>query len=307
MKQFLTIFVFIFVCHYTYPQHLNGFDLSDSLIPTKDILHGGPPRDGIPSIDHPLFQTAQTYRFFNSDAQVLGVYYNGVAKAYPINIMDWHEIVNDDFNGEPVAVTYCPLCGSGIAFKADLIKGPNKEFGVSGLLYNSDVLLYDRATKSLWSQIMGQAISGPMKGKYLEPVNTQRLTLEAWKQQHPETLILTTDTGFQRNYRSTPYGNYDRESRTYFPVDHQDNTFHKKTWVIGIEVNGSYKAYALKKLTKISTRKIVDRVGGETISLEWDKDTQYITIKDSQGKELVGLQMFWFAWSAFHPETEVYK
>ena len=307
MMRILLVALLLIFSYASQAQQQNGFDLKGSLIPIKDILHGGPPRDGIPSIDQPVFQKADNYSFFSNNAQVLGVYHNGVAKAYPINILDWHEVVNDHFNGKPVSVTYCPLCGSGIAFNADVDQGRNKEFGVSGLLYNSDVLLYDRSTSSLWSQILGQAISGPMKGKHLEIINTQRLSLGAWKQQHPQTLILTTETGHRRNYHTTPYGNYDQENRTYFPITHSDDRFHKKEWVIGVEVKDAFKAYSIKKLSNLPQRSLVDEVGGETITISWDQKAQHVMVKDSQGNEIVGLQMFWFAWAAFHPETEVYE
>ena len=307
MKWIWLLALLVLGVHPSPAQQLNGFNLSEALVPVKDILRGGPPRDGIPSIDQPVFQTAAKYREFSNSVQVLGVYFQGIAKAYPINIMDWHEVVNDDFKGQAVTITYCPLCGSGIAFKADVKQGANKEFGVSGLLYNSDVLLYDRATHSLWSQIMGKAISGPLKGRKLEPINTQRLTLGAWKAQYPQTLIMTMQTGHQRNYSTTPYSNYDQQNSTYFPVTHSDNTFHKKEWVIGVEHNGVFKAYPIKKLAKLPDRRLVDQLGGETITLTWDKRTQHILIKDSHGREIVGLQMFWFAWAAFHPHTQVYK
>jgi hypothetical protein len=141
----------------------NGFDYSDALVPPKEILWGGVPRDGIPAIHNPIFIEAAEADFLRDTDRVLGLTRNGVTKAYPIRIMDRHEIVNDRFGDEPIVVTYCPLCFSGMAFKAT-IGGEVRRFGVSGLLYNSDVLLYDYESDSLWSQIMSKAISGPMKG-----------------------------------------------------------------------------------------------------------------------------------------------
>lgn len=287
-------------------QQHNGFHLEDALIPAKDILRGGPPRDGIPSIDQPVFSSAEEFVEYPDVIDVLGVYYNGVAKAYPIKIMDWHEVVNDEFDGKPVVITYCPLCGSGIAFEADIIKGKPSKFGVSGLLYNSDVLLYDRSTESLWSQIMGEAISGPLKGKDLQPIRTYRITLGAWKNLYPRTLILTTQTGFNRNYQATPYGNYDQENSTYFPVTYSNSTFHKKEWVIGIEINGVYKAYSIKRLSKLPQQQLVDEVGGESLMISWDDKAENVRITRASGEELLAVQMFWFAWAAFHPDTEIF-
>ena len=151
---------------------LNGFTIDDPLVPENEILRGGPPRDGIPSIDHPNFISSQAAELDSTD-KVLGIHLNGVSKAYPINILNYHELVNDQFNGQAVAISFCPLCGTGIAFDAQLPNGESRSFGVSGLLYNSDLLMYDRETQSLWSQMEGKAINGPEKGTILE-----RLPLE---------------------------------------------------------------------------------------------------------------------------------
>jgi len=156
--------------------------------------------------------------------------------------MDYQEIVNDQFNGKPVVITYCPLCGSGVSFDAD-IDGQKRTFGVSGLLYNSDVLLYDRETESLWSQIMFEAISGPSKGTLLIPIITTTTTWKKWKALHPDTKVLSTQTGHSRNYDRSPYGNYNQERGLYFPVKNQSDKYHPKEWVIGIKIGNKYKAY----------------------------------------------------------------
>lgn len=154
---------------------LNGFDLQGALVPAEAILPGGPPRDGIPAIDRPRFVDAARSGLAPKD-RVLGLRLGREARAYPVRILNWHESVNDRVDGRPVAVTYCPLCGSGVAFDAR-VAGQEASFGVSGLLYNSDVLLYDRGTQSLWSQIMGRAISGPLKGT---PLVSLPLTHTSW-------------------------------------------------------------------------------------------------------------------------------
>ena len=135
----------------------NGFDLSNALIPVEQIKHGGPARDGIPAISQPDFISEKQARFLEDADRVLGINMQGEQKAYPVRILNYHEIVNDHF-GDVVLVSYCPLCGTGMAFLANR-DGKDFDFGVSGLLYNSDVLLYDRQTESLWSQIRKQAIS----------------------------------------------------------------------------------------------------------------------------------------------------
>ncbi len=142
--KFILLLIFLNACSTkSVAQNKNGFDLKGALIPVNQIHGGGPPKDGIPSIDQPTFVLADEEDYLQNDAAVLGINYQGIIKAYPINILNWHEIVNDQFNQEPVVITFCPLCGSGMAFSAS-INGKAHTFGVSGLLYNSDVLLYDR-------------------------------------------------------------------------------------------------------------------------------------------------------------------
>jgi hypothetical protein len=282
---------------------MNGFDLTNSLIPTNEILSGGPPKDGIPSVDKPVFEDVGISAIKDDDA-VLGVIYNGVAKAYPIAIMNWHEIVNDYFGDEPVVVTYCPLCGSGIAYPST-IKGERTEFGVSGLLYNSDVLLYDRNTNSLWSQIRNEAVSGPQKGEKLSPISTQHTTFGAWKKIHPDTQVLSTNTGFGRDYTQSPYAGYDTSDNTFFPVVHMDERLSKKEWVIGIEYEGVYKAYPRALLQKSSSRTFEDTLPGGAITLSWDDDAQNVIVTDSKGEQVPSFVLFWFAWASFHPDTEI--
>jgi len=178
-------------------ESMNGFRLDDALIPVKEIKSGGPPRDGIPSLDYPEFVAAGDATYLKDRDRVLGISINGVARAYPIRILNYHEIVNDVIGGTAIVVTYCPLCGSGTAFDAAL-SGGNYEFGVSGLLYNSDVLMYDRQTGSLWSQLMTQAVTGPMKGTRLQQLPLSNSSWVEWVERHPDTRVLSNDTGYSR-------------------------------------------------------------------------------------------------------------
>ncbi len=281
----------------------NGFTLNNLLIPADEIHSGGPPKDGIPSIDRPQFMAARFAKFIGEEEYVLGVHLNGVAKAYPIKIMDRHEVVNDRFDTTGVAVTYCPLCGSGIAFKADF-NGQAVEFGVSGLLYNSDVLLYDRQTESLWSQIESQAIAGPSSGQKLEIIPTSFMTWQQWKERFPNTIILTTDTGFPVDYNKKAYMGYEASSQIFFPVANKSNRLKKKARVLGLEVNGKYKAYPLATLAK----KILpykDEFEGKTIWVQYEADTRSAYLTDENGAEIPTVSLYWFAWYAFHPQTTV--
>jgi hypothetical protein len=285
-------------------QSKNGFDLEGSLIPIKNILNGGPDKDGIPSIDTPRFVMANKAGFLSADSAVLGMEYKGLAKAYPINILNWHEIVNDQFNGEPIVITFCPLCGSGMAFSAS-VDDKVHTFGVSGLLYNSDVLLYDRQTNSLWSQLMTKAISGSHKGKPLNGLPVTHTTWKDWKTQHPETLVLSTKTGFSRDYNENRYADYLESPQLMFPVTAVSRCYHPKEEVLGIEMGSQFRVYPFIELEK-SPDEFTETVNGQLITIRYDRKYRRATVFDQQGKQLVSVRTFWFAWYAFHPETEVY-
>ncbi len=147
----------------------------EALVPLDQIVSGGPPPDGIPSIDNPKFIPANQSDFLSDSEAVVGVTFGGITRAYPLQILVWHEIVNDNFNGLPIAITYCPLCYSSAAFVRQ-INGNTAEFGTSGKLYNNNLVMYDRLTRSLWSEIWGQAISGNLTGHTLERVPSDLMT-----------------------------------------------------------------------------------------------------------------------------------
>ncbi len=304
MKYLILISVFLFG-QMAVSQSKKGFDLKNSTIPVTEIMDGGPPRDGIPSIDKPVFLSAAQANLKPGD-RVLGVMENGIAKAYPIKIMNYHEIVNDEFKGKPVVVTFCPLCGSGIAFDA-VVDGKTLEFGVSGLLYNSDVLLYDRQTESLWSQLEYKAVSGPMASKDLPILNTANTTWENWKKKYPETLVLSEKTGFIRDYSRDPYPGYGDTSAMFFPVSAQNNEFHPKEMVIGINIDGKSKAYPFSELEKTGKKSIKDKLNGKNLEIRYDAKSKSAEIFDAEGNVLPGITNFWFAWFAFNPDTEIYR
>lgn len=284
---------------------LHGFDLSGLSIPRSELLPGGPPRDGIPALTDPAFVPAAGAGFMGANDRVIGVHLNGVAKAYPIRILNWHEIVNDRFAGQPVTVTYCPLCYTGIAFKAEY-GGRRQEFGVSGLLYNSDVVLYDRESESLWSQLMGKAISGPRVGSALEPIPVTHTTWREWLSRHPESLVLSPDTGYRRAYGRNSYADYARSREIVFPVRFRASGFHPKQPVLGVVIDGVAQAYPLSELEK-SGSVVQDEIGGKPVTVRFDKRGQSAEIFDEQGNQLPGVLAYWFAWYAFHPDTSVYR
>lgn len=283
----------------------NGFRIDNALIPVNDIRKGGPPRDGIPSLDDPVFVSAEDATYLSGRDRVLGISINGFAHAYPIRILNYHEIVNDIVGGTAVAITYCPLCGSGTAFEAT-INGRSYEFGVSGLLYNSDVLMYDRNTGSLWSQLMVQAVTGPMKGTRLQQLPLSHTSWQEWTERYPETRVLSNKTGYSRNYKVDPYPNYGRDGKLYFPVTHSSKKYRRKEIVMGLEIDGQFKAYPFKELKKGESR-FDDEFAGAKFSVEFDAKHRTARVVKADGSEISTITAFWFAWYAFHPETDVFE
>lgn len=284
----------------------NGFDVSDSLVPADEIFWGGVGRDGIPAIDEPKFLSSDKVKFLRDWDRILGVFHNGVAKAYPIKIMEKHEVVNDNFDGRAVTVTYCPLCFSGMTFDTQGKHG-HLSFGVSGLLYNSDVLLYDRQTESLWSQIRTQAISGQLKGARIAPIPTAHTTWREWRTRYPQSEVLSFDTGFRRRYGDNVYADYQRSRDLMFPVSNRSNRYPKKSKVLGITVDRLSKAYPFKELRDHGSNNFVDTINGKPYSIHWSEEDEYARILNADGDELPSVIVYWFAWYAFHPETLVFE
>ncbi|MEM6867806.1 MAG: DUF3179 domain-containing protein [Cyanobacteria bacterium P01_C01_bin.121] len=191
-----------------------------SRIELADLLNGGPPKDGIPSIDAPEFDTAATTPF-QEDELVIGMVLNGEAKAYPYNVMNWHEIVNDTVGGVNVTVTYCPLCDTIVAFERG-----DTTFGVSGKLYQSCLVMFDRADDSLYAQPWALGIMGSQVNQSLKRLPAVKTTLGAWVEQHPDSQILSMRTGHDRDYTRYPYGTYYTDENIIFPVRNQHRLAH---------------------------------------------------------------------------------
>ncbi len=283
----------------------NGFDLSNSTIATHDIFQGGPPRDGIPAINNPKFVAVDEVDFLRDDDIVIGILSpdKKQARAYPTRILIWHEIVNDSMAGHDFAVTYCPLCGTSMVFDR-LVDGQTRQFGVSGLLYNSDVLLYDKETESLWSQLGMKAISGSAVGSTLTWLPSIHTTWAAWQKQYPDSQVLSTDTGYQRDYRVNAYASYFSNDDVMFPVTKNRDDFSNKTWVIGVIINNQARAYPVHLFDHVN--KLQDTVGDKKINIHYTKKSRHHVITNQDGKPIPSVLVFWFAWQAFYPNTEVW-
>jgi len=280
------------------------FDFSKHSVPLDQILSGGPPKDGIPAILHPVFINATEASFLNEQDRILGVVEGVEAKAYPIKILNWHEIVNDTLAGKPVVVTYCPLCGTGMGFHP-VVNGRLLTFGVSGLLYQSDMVMYDHQSESLWSQISMEAIVGTMVGTTLKPIFLEHTTWREWRRTHPTTQVLSTKTGFVRDYQRDPYLGYAQRADLMFPISQTDSRFPAKAWVLGVKVGEIAKAYPFSELKKVKSP-IQDRMNGQPIQIHFNVDAHSASALDATGKPLTTVMAFWFAWYAFHSETEVF-
>jgi hypothetical protein len=274
------------------------------IVDPEKIVSGGPSKDGIPSIDNPKFvSVAEADQWIQDNELVLAIIYRGVKRVYPLQILVWHEIVNDKISGDPILITYCPLCGSGIAYERK-INGEEVEFGTSGKLYNSNLVMYDRKTNSYWSQIDGLAILGELTGTKLTPLSIDTVVWRDWKKAHPDSQVLSQQTGFARPYGVDPYGSYYEDSFLLFPIENSDDRVHPKTVVFGIEVNGLYKAYKEDDLEELVV--IEDTIGGVEIRVTREDSGQVIITNLETGEEIVKERDFWFAWYAFHPDTELY-
>jgi hypothetical protein len=235
-------------------------DTSKALIPLDEIISGGPPPDGIPAIDRPAFvNAAEAAGWLVPREPVLALQVKGDARAYPLQILMWHEIVNDVVSGVPVTVTFCPLCNSGIVFER-VVNGTTLDFGTSGKLYKSDLVMYDRQTHSLWAQMEGRAIVGTHAGTRLRLIPANVLSFEEWRAMHPAGKVLSRDTGHSRNYGRNPYEAYDQPQVAPFLFKGRpDPRRPPKERVVGIQLGDVARAYPWPIL--VDRRVVHDRLG----------------------------------------------
>lgn len=271
-------------------------------IPDDEILSGGPGKDGIPSIDYPKFVSARDAGFLSDDEIGLGLKIGNDIRFYPYQTLVWHEIVNDEVNKVPVAVTYCPLCRTGVVYERT-VDGETVEFGVSGLLWKSNLLMYNRTDdESLWSQVLGRAVKGPHTGQTLEIVSSDTVKFGDWKSKYPRTKVLSRDTGVSRLYGTDPYGSYYTNEDVSFGATFDDDRLHPKEYVLGVEVNGVFKAYVADAIPEGTS---TDDFKGKLISLT--KSSIGEVRMSVEGESLKYIGGFWFSWLAVHPATELYE
>jgi hypothetical protein len=236
-------------------------------VPLDEIVPGGPPPDGIPPIDDPRFEPiAGADTWLEDGDPVLVVELDGRARAYPLAILTFHEIVNDTLAGRPILVTYCPLCNSAIAFDRT-VDGEVLEFGTSGRLYQSNLVMYDRATRSLWAQFNGKAIVGDRLGTTLERLPVQLVAFADFADGWPDAQVLSRDTGAQRPYGQNPYVGYDTDEQPLLFSGETGGPLERIERVVTAGGERDPVAYPLSLLQR--QRVVADTVDGQDVVVWW--------------------------------------
>ncbi|NMH87514.1 DUF3179 domain-containing protein [Flavivirga algicola] len=323
----------------------NNNNTGQWLIPIADVKDGGPGKDGIPSIDNPNFTTTNNASFLNDNDLVVGVVKGNQAKAYPHVILDWHEVVNDEIDNTFITLNYCPLTGTAFAWES-MVNGTKTTFGVSGLLYNANLILYDRNTNSNWSQLRLECVNGPLINNKPELIDVVETDWKTWKALYPDTEVLTTQTGFSRTYGTSPYGDYSTNNNRFIFTPTIINTaLPNKDRIYAIIDDDESKVYQFSDFNGGSVIKDTFRgknyliVGNEdliygfelsgdheNLTFEYDFNGSETFFKDNegnkwsvfgkviegprQGETLLGarsVMSYWFAIAAFYPNPEVFS
>ncbi|EGQ43011.1 MAG: protein of unknown function, DUF3179 [Candidatus Nanosalina sp. J07AB43] len=310
------------------------------IVRPDELLQGCPGgKDCIPSIDNPQFDSAEEVDWLNPSDKVVGLEVNNESRAYPLKILSRHEIVNDRIGGKPVAVTYCPLCRSAVTHSRK-VGNEVLEFGVSGKLYNANLVMYDRSSDTLWSQISGRAIIGEKVPQKLDLVFSSITEWDDWEKAHPDTDVLSIDTGIYPNsvYETEAYSGYKRSERVGYGVNQVDERLPSKDIVYGIKAGnesiavtkdvlqnekiiqtrlGNNTLIAFKRPSDGSVNALLQNETGADFSLEdgeisstagdkWTLDGKEINGNDDM-RRLLTQGFYWFAWSKFNPETQLYR
>ncbi|MEX2645784.1 MAG: DUF3179 domain-containing protein [Gaiellaceae bacterium] len=295
-------------------------DFAKHSVPFDEFMSGGPSKDGIPAIDEPRFVRVADADFLEDREPVIALEVNGDARAYPIQILIWHEIANDVAGGVPVAVTFCPLCNTAIVFDRRL-DGRTLDFGTTGNLRNSDLVMYDRQTESWWQQFGGEALVGELTGARLEQLPSRITAWADFRREHAGGRVLSRDTGHSRPYGRNPYAGYDNvDSPPFFPVQNSDDKrLPPKERVVLIERGGETVVVPFSVLRE---RQVVQvEVGGEELTVRWRAGVSSSLDADSvsggrdigsaevlqDGRLVVFDQPFWFSVAAFRPDARIVR
>lgn len=278
-------------------------------VPLDEIVQGCPGKDCIQSIDSPVYESISDASEWLGEEDIgLALQRGGIERFYPYRILVAHEIVNDRINGERVLVTYCPLCFTGIVFDPT-VAGEQVEFGVSGMLRNSNLLMYDRASDSLWSQVSGEAVLGERTGSMLTMIPSDITMFGLWSKAHPNGDVLSRNTGRPfASYRSIPYGGDLRDIKPFFPLSNKDDRLPETTFVLGIVINGEARAYQFDAVKKRGV--LVETFAGRSLVIEYLASEDAVRIFDTTDgtrSRLSPVPVFWFSWAATHPDTSLWN
>jgi len=296
-------------------------DFSKTSIDFKEVFSGGPPKDGIPAIDNPRFEPLSSVSNLTDKEPVVSLSINGDARAYPIRILMWHEIVNDTIGGQPVTITYCPLCNSAIAFDRR-VNDQVLDFGTTGKLRNSDLVMYDRATESWWQQFTGEAVVGTMLGQTLKMLPARLESFSQFKARERVTSdsakVLVPNNPSARRYGENPYVGYDRSARPFLYQGAMPDGINPMARVVAVRTKSAIVAVTLELLRKKRSHEqsgiTLSWVPGQTSALDTraiakgrDVGTVTASSRKSDGRQtLVPYDVtFAFAFHAFHPEVAI--
>ena len=293
-------------------------DFSKRSIDFKEILSGGPSKDGIPSIDNPVFKPIAEISDISDQEPVISFAINGDARAYPLRILMWHEIVNDTVGGVPVTVTYCPLCNAAIVFERT-VNGKVMDFGTSGLLRNSDLVMYDRQSQSWWQQFTGTAIVGSMLGTQLKVLPARLASYQNYKKRYANGKVQVPNNPGMRNYGRNPYANYDRTAYPFLYNGSMPEGIKPMERVVAFRQNGKLQIYALPLLAKKKQLKsgniTVKWSAGQSSALDHaridkGRDIGNIIVQENRNSTMVDIPYdvtFAFVVHAFHPKVKINK
>ena len=315
-------------------------------IPLDEVMIGNPTENSTPAIVEPEFESVLAAdQYLDDNGFGLAVEVKGQYRFYPYQILVWHEIVNDTFNNQDLLVTFSPLTFSGLVFKRE-VNLERVEFGTSGKLWNSNLLMQDNMTSSLWSQVLKEAVVGELTGTKLALYPSLTISWMDFKTSFPYGEVLSSDTGFNRDYTQDPYEleNYYESSSIWFPLSNDDDRLHAKTIVFGLEAYASFKAYPKDEIE--STGIVNGQVGDQSVLITWDPEFNTVrgfsrqlgqeVLTFTQGEDfliddqtsslwnydgeavggdywseqldvLILENSFWFSWAASHPETEIFE
>jgi len=244
-------------------------------IPKSEIFDGGPGKDGIPALEDPEKVSVEAGGYLLDQELVIGYFDGENAIAYPLQILDWHEIINDELDHFPFAITYCPLTGTGIGWERT-INGSPTTFGVSGLIYNTNLIPYDRQTNSNWSQMRLDCVNGPLINTEIKTFQLLETRWFTWKEMYPETKVLSLNTGIDRPYGLYPYGDYKtNEDNLLFPISIDDRRLNRKERVHGIIVDDVAKVFRFGSFASTNTM-INDVINGEDVIIVGNASKNFI-------------------------------